>query len=108
VRACEVRSTAAARCTEALASVGSHLHAFTRMFFTQSPQAGIKNITSDAAEAIRGRDPDHTRRDLVTHLRGGGQAAWKMFVQAIPEEDVAGYKVRLVECRRIIRCRSRS
>lgn len=59
-------------------------------------------MTSDAAEVLRGRDPDHCARDLVTHLSGGGSARWTLYAQAIPEADVAGYRVDVFDVTKVV------
>ena len=67
-----------------------------------SLQAGIKNVTSDAAELLRGRDPDSVSRDLATHISGGGSASWTMYVQAVPEEEAEGYAVDIFDVTKVI------
>jgi len=55
-------------------------------------ETGIANLTSDEAAAIAAKDPDHATRDLFEHIKAGGIAAWKAFVQIMPYEDAATYR----------------
>ena len=55
-------------------------------------ETGIANLTSDEAAAIAAKDPDHATRDLFEHIKAGGIAAWKAFVQVMPYEDAATYR----------------
>ena len=56
-------------------------------------EAGIKNLTSEAAAVLAGSDPDHASRDLWNHIAGGGVAAWKVEVQIMPEADAERYRI---------------
>lgn len=68
--------------------------------------AAVKSVTSEAAEELRGRDPDFLARDLATALGGPGgpvgAAAWTMFVQAVPEADAPGYHVDIFDVTKVI------
>lgn len=55
-------------------------------------EAGIANLTSEEAAHLAGHDPDHATRDLYQHIKGGGVAAWKAYVQIMPFADAAGYR----------------
>src|SRR4029079_17913585 len=52
----------------------------------------IANLTSEEAAAIAAKDPDNSTRDLFQHIKGGGIAAWKAFVQIMPYEDAETYR----------------
>ena len=52
-------------------------------------ETGIANLTGAEAAA---HDPDHATRDLFEHIRGGGVAAWKAYVQIMPVEDAETYR----------------
>jgi catalase len=56
-------------------------------------EAGIQNLTAEEAAAVLARDPDSATRDLFEHIRGGGVAAWKAYVQIMPHEDAETYRV---------------
>jgi catalase len=65
----------------------------------------VKSVTSEAAEALRGRDPDFLARDLLTALGGPGgvgSASWTMYVQAVPEADAPGYHVDIFDVTKVI------
>jgi catalase len=53
-------------------------------------ETGIANLTAEEAAAIG--DPDHATRDLFEHLRGGGIAAWKAYVQIMPVHEAETYR----------------
>ena len=55
-------------------------------------ETGIANFTAEEAAAIAAKDPDHATRDLYEHIKGGGVAAWKAFVQIMPLEDAETYR----------------
>jgi catalase len=55
-------------------------------------ESGIANLTAEQAAAIAGSDPDHATRDLFEHIRGGGVAAWRAYVQIMPLADADAYR----------------
>lgn len=55
-------------------------------------EAGIKCLSGPAADALRGADADHATRDLYEHVAKGGEAAWRLFIQVMPEEDAPKYR----------------
>jgi len=55
-------------------------------------EAGIANLTAAEAAEIGSHDPDYATRDLVQHIKGGGSAAWKAYVQIMPFEDADTYR----------------
>ena len=55
-------------------------------------EAGIENLAGTEAARLAGADPDHATRDLHEHIRGGGVAAWKAFVQMMPIADADTYR----------------
>ena len=68
-------------------------------------ETGIANLTQDEAQALMARDPDHATRDLFEHIRGGGEAAWRAFVQIMPESDADTYDVDPFDVTKIWRYR---
>ncbi len=52
-------------------------------------EAGIENYTEKEAALA---DVDGATRDLFEHLKKGGKACWKAFVQIMPEKDALTYK----------------
>jgi catalase len=55
-------------------------------------ETGIANLTREEAAAVNAHDADHATRDLFEHLRGGGIAAWKTYVQIMPVADAETYR----------------
>jgi len=55
-------------------------------------ETGIANLTSEEAVAVAAKDPDYATRDLFQHIKGGGIAAWKAYVQIMPYEDAETYR----------------
>lgn len=55
-------------------------------------ESGIANLTGEEASAVVARDPDSATRDLFEHIRDGGVAAWKAYVQIMPLEDADTYR----------------
>jgi catalase len=55
-------------------------------------ETGIANLTHDEAAAINSKDVDHATRDLYEHIKGGGIAAWKAYVQIMPLKDADTYR----------------
>jgi catalase len=55
-------------------------------------ETGIANLTAEEGAATAARDPDHATRDLFEHIRAGGVAAWKAYVQIMPLGDAETYR----------------
>jgi catalase len=55
-------------------------------------ETGIANLTSEEAAKIGSHDPDYATRDLFQHIKGGGIAGWKAYVQVMPIEDAETYR----------------
>jgi catalase len=55
-------------------------------------ETGIANLTAEEAAALNAHDPDHATRDLYQHIRDGGVAAWKAYVQIMPLQDADSYR----------------
>jgi catalase len=55
-------------------------------------ETGVANLTAEEAAGVVAKDPDHATRDLYEHIRKGGVAAWKAYVQIMPFEDAATYR----------------
>jgi len=64
-------------------------------------EAGIKNLSAEAAAETQGLDPDHATRDLFNHLKAGKTAAWRAFVQVMPEEDWSKYKWNIFDVTKV-------
>ncbi|KAJ2939356.1 hypothetical protein O0L34_g13450 [Tuta absoluta] len=59
------------------------------------PDAGIKNLRSDDAQAIASADPDYAMRDLYNAIGKGEFPSWTVKIQILNVEDVknAGFDV---------------
>jgi len=55
-------------------------------------ETGIANLTSEEAGQIGSHDPDYATRDLFHHIKSGGIAAWKAYVQIMPFGDADTYR----------------
>lgn len=55
-------------------------------------EQGIKNLTADEAEIMKGKDPDHATRDLFQSIDKGDYPAWTVQVQVMPAEDAEKYR----------------
>ena len=55
-------------------------------------EVGARSLSGPAADALRGADADHATRDLYEHIAKGGESAWRMFIQVMPEEDAVKFR----------------
>jgi catalase len=53
---------------------------------------GIKNFTNYEAIKMKGEDPDHAQRDLVTAIEKGDFPKWNVRVQIMTEEQAKTYR----------------
>ncbi|ADO71764.1 Catalase family protein [Stigmatella aurantiaca DW4/3-1] len=53
---------------------------------------GIRTLTTQEAEAIGGKDPQHHQRDLYRAIERGEFPSWTLKVQVMPEADAAHYR----------------
>ncbi|MGC0420662.1 catalase [Embleya sp. AB8] len=53
---------------------------------------GIRNLTSEAAAALAGADPDSHQRDLLNAIDGGAAPSWTLKVQIMPVGEAANYR----------------
>ncbi|KAJ1645912.1 catalase A, partial [Dispira simplex] len=53
---------------------------------------GIKNLTSEEAELIAGKNPEHATADLFNSIAKGDFPSWTAYVQILDEEQVAKYR----------------
>lgn len=52
---------------------------------------GIKNFTAQEAMDMRGIDPDHAQRDLVTAIEAKNFPSWKLSIQVMSDEQAAEF-----------------
>jgi catalase len=79
---------------------GSHTYSFLNqenerfwVKFTFKTQQGIENLTDAEAEALIGRDRESAQRDLYESIEQKDFPRWTLFVQIMPEEDAATYRI---------------
>jgi catalase len=53
---------------------------------------GIKNLTGAEAEEMRGKDPDHAQRDLVSALDNKEFPCWALKIQVMTEEQAKQFR----------------
>ena len=56
-------------------------------------QQGIQCLRSDAANTLKGDDPDHAQRDLVAAIDAGDFPRWQVCLQIMPEQAAANYAI---------------
>jgi catalase len=61
--------------------------------FTFKTQQGIENLSDAEAEALVGRDRESAQRDLYDSIEQKDFPRWTLFVQVMPEEDAATYRI---------------
>jgi catalase len=54
---------------------------------------GIKNFTREAADEMRGKDPDYAQRDLFHAIKDGNHPKWRVCVQIMPEKAADTYHI---------------
>jgi catalase len=54
---------------------------------------GIKNLTREEADAMRGKDPDYAQRDLFEAVNNGDCPRWRVCMQVMPEADAETYHI---------------
>lgn len=55
-------------------------------------QQGIKNFTDAEAEAMKGKDPDYSQRDLVNAITKGDFPKWTLKIQVMTDEQAKKFK----------------
>ncbi|MBC7848218.1 MAG: catalase [Chitinophagaceae bacterium] len=78
---------------------GSHTFSFINadnqkhwVKFHFKTQQGIKNFTNDEAVKMKGEDPDHAQRDLVTAIDAGDFPRWDVKVQIMTTEQAKTFR----------------
>jgi catalase len=66
------------------------------------PVLGLQSTTWDEAVKIAGADQDFHRRDLFDSITSGAFPAWELFVQPIPEEDLAGLPYDILDPTKLV------
>lgn len=55
-------------------------------------EQGIRNLTREEAEVLKGKDPDHATRDLFEAIKRGEYPSWRLEVQIMKPEQAANYR----------------
>ncbi len=78
---------------------GSHTFSFINVKnerhwvkFHFKTKQGIRNFTNEEAVKMKGEDPDHAQRDLVSAIDKGEFPQWAVKVQIMTEEQARSYK----------------
>lgn len=78
---------------------GSHTYSFINarnerfwVKFHFKTMQGIENFTNREAEAIVGKDREHSQHDLFDNIEKGNFPKWQMCVQIMPEAEAATYR----------------
>jgi len=79
---------------------GSHTFSFINadnerfwVKFTFKTQQGIKNYTDAEAGAVIANDRESSQRDLFEAIENGDFPRWTAYVQIMPEQDAAAYRL---------------
>ena len=62
---------------------------------------GIKNLTRQEAEVMRGKDPDHATRDLYEAIERGKYPSWTLQVQIMTPEEAEDYRFDIFDVTKV-------
>ncbi len=62
---------------------------------------GIKNLTRQEAEVIRGKDTDHATRDLYDAIERGDHPSWTLQMQIMPVEEAKDYRFDILDITKV-------
>ncbi len=62
---------------------------------------GIKNLTREVAEIMRGKDPDHATRDLYEAIKRGDYPSWTVQVQIMTPEQANDYRFDILDVTKV-------
>lgn len=62
---------------------------------------GIKNLTRQEAEIMRGEDPDHATRDLYEAIERGDYPSWTLNVQIMTPEQAEDYRFDIFDITKV-------
>jgi catalase len=65
-------------------------------------KSGIKNLTNDQADALKGPEPDYATKDLFNHIDSGKTAEWTLHIQAMPELDAYKYRFNIFDVTKVM------
>jgi catalase len=62
---------------------------------------GIKNLTRQEAEVLKGKDPDHATRDLYEAIERGDYPSWTLQMQIMPAEEAKDYRFDIFDITKV-------
>jgi catalase len=62
---------------------------------------GIRNLTREEAEAMRGKDPDHATRDLYDAIERKEYPSWTLEVQIMTPEEAEDYRFDILDITKV-------
>ncbi len=62
---------------------------------------GIKNLTREVAEIMRGKDPDHATRDLFKTIERGDYPSWTLQMQIMTPEQAKDYRFDILDVTKV-------
>ncbi len=62
---------------------------------------GIKNLTRQEAEIMRGKDPDHATRDLYEAIKRGDYPSWTLQMQIMTPEQAKDYRFDIFDITKV-------
>lgn len=62
---------------------------------------GIKNLTREEAEVMKGKDPDHATRDLYESIARGQYPSWTLEVQIMTPEEAEDYRFDILDITKV-------
>jgi catalase len=74
----------------------SLINSKNELFFVKwhfKTKQGIRNLTRESADEMRGKDPDYAQRDLFHSIAKGDFPKWRVAVQIMPEKDAETYRI---------------
>jgi catalase len=62
---------------------------------------GVKNLTREEAEVMKGKDPDHATRDLYDAIARGDYPSWTLEMQMMPPEEAEKYRFDILDITKV-------
>src|SRR5256884_5862232 len=74
----------------------SLINAKNELFYVKwhfKTKQGVKNLTREQADEMRGKDPDYAQRDLFDAIAKDDFPKWRVCVQTMPHTAAATYSI---------------
>ena len=62
---------------------------------------GVKNLTRQEAEVMKGKDPDQATRDLYNSIENGDYPSWTLEMQILTPEQAKGFKWDILDITKV-------